>query len=126
MIRGVGTDIVDLSRIEASLVRAGEAFAKRILTASEFIRFEALGERRRVAFLAKRFAAKEAAAKALGTGIGRGISFQHFCVSNTEQGAPELQLSAAAAARLAALGASCAHLSLSDERDYAVAFVVLE
>ena len=124
-ISGIGTDIVNIARIEKSLSRRGPALAARLLTRSELAQFSLLSPVRQVAFLAKRFAAKEAAAKALGTGIGRGISFQHFCITNDEQGAPKLQLTGVAADRMQALGATRAHVSLSDERDYALAFVVL-
>jgi holo-[acyl-carrier protein] synthase len=77
------------------------------------------------AFLAKRFAAKEAAAKALGTGIGRGISWQHMHIEHDEMGAPLLIFSGAAAQRQADLGSQIAHISIADELDQALAFVVL-
>jgi holo-[acyl-carrier protein] synthase len=75
--------------------------------------------------LAKRFAAKEAIAKALGTGIGRGISFQHMIVSNNSEGVPQVELQANAAERLKQLGGSKVLLSLSDEKNYALAFVAI-
>ena len=75
--------------------------------------------------MAKRFAAKEAIAKALGTGIGRGISFQHMVVSNNAEGAPQVELQANAAERLKQLGGTNVLLSLSDEKNYALAFVAI-
>lgn len=124
MIVGIGTDIVQRQRIEASLARLGESFAKRILAPLEMDEFRL--SRVQAAFLAKRFAAKEAAGKALGTGIGRGVSFQHIIVSHNDDGAPVLLFTEGAAARLAALGGSRCHISISDEAEYATAFVVLE
>jgi holo-[acyl-carrier protein] synthase len=124
MIIGIGTDIVLVERIAASLQRGGDRFARRILTETEFADFSA--RQQPAAFLAKRFAVKEAAAKALGTGIGRGISFQDFEVSHDAMGRPLLHLSGGAAARLQLLGGNSAHLSLADEKDCALAFVVLE
>ena len=79
-----------------------------------------------VSWLAKRFAAKEAASKALGTGIAEGIGWHHFIIANDTLGKPCLRLEGPAEARARALGATRYHLSLSDEREYAVAYVVLE
>lgn len=123
MIKGIGTDIVALQRIEQVLARQGERFAKRILTEKEWQEFQSVSHPARL--LAKRFAAKEAAAKALGTGIGRGVSWQDFQVDHDDHGAPLLTLQGGAEQRLAVLGASQCLLSLSDEEHYAVAFVVL-
>jgi len=81
MTIAIGTDIVEIQRIASALERQGDKFVQRILTESEIAEYQARGNS--VAFLAKRFAAKEAIAKALGTGIGRGISFQHMIVSIT-------------------------------------------
>ncbi|MFT5790566.1 MAG: holo-[acyl-carrier protein] synthase, partial [Shewanella sp.] len=77
-------------------------------------------------YLAKRFAAKEAAAKALGTGIGRGVSFQHIEISNNDNGAPIVTFNLGAAERLAFLGGTRGHLSIADEKHYATATVILE
>ena len=123
MVVGIGTDIVQIDRIGQSLQRLGEKFAARILTAAE------LREYRQVMapeiFLAKRFAAKEALGKALGTGIGQGVSWRHIEVRHTEWGAPLLHLSGEARQRMLAIGGGECLLSLSDEQDYAVAFVVI-
>ncbi len=123
MILGVGTDIVQINRIEETLGRLGQKFAERILTARELDDYLQSSEPHR--FLAKRFAAKEALGKALGTGIGQGVSWQHIEVSHSQWGAPILNLSDEAENRMLELAAESAHLSLSDEKDYALAFVVI-
>lgn len=122
-IIGLGTDIVEISRIEHSLARS-PGLIKRVLTATEQQHFagHALASR----YFAKRFAAKEAAAKALGTGIGRGVSFQHIEISNDQYGRPELKFSGYAAELAKSLGVSHCWLSLSDEQAYAMATVILE
>ncbi|GIU17050.1 holo-ACP synthase [Shewanella sp. MBTL60-007] len=130
MIVGLGTDIVEIARIEERIPNAGDdallscRLAKRVLTKAEFALFMASSQPGR--YLAKRFAAKEAAAKALGTGIGRGVSFQHIEISNNANGAPLVTFSDGAAQRLAQLGGSRAHLSIADEKHYAMATVILE
>lgn len=123
-IVGIGTDIVEIERISEQRERLGDKLAKRVLTASEFAIYSAsnLPER----YLAKRFAAKEAAAKALGTGIGRGVSFQHIHISNDANGAPLVTFSDGAATRLTQLGGCRGHLSIADEKHYATATVILE
>ena len=123
MIAGIGTDIVRIDRIRKALDRSGERFARRILTDSEWQTFEQSGQK--AAWLAKRFAAKEAAAKALGTGIGK-VSFQDLEVSNNEAGAPLMTFLGNALSLQEERGIGAIHLSLSDETDAAIAFVVLE
>ena len=123
MTIAIGTDIVEIQRIANVLERQGDKFVQRILTESEIAEYQARGNS--VAFLAKRFAAKEAIAKALGTGIGRGISFQHMIVSNNSDGAPQVELQANAAERLKQMGGSQVLLSLSDEKNYALAYVAI-
>ncbi|MCO4836600.1 MAG: holo-ACP synthase [Oceanospirillaceae bacterium] len=123
MVKAIGTDIVATARIAAALERTGRKFAQRILTEFEMIQFDEASNP--AAFLAKRFAAKEAAAKALGTGIGRGISWQQIHIEHDKLGAPLLVLSGAAAQRQADLGSQTAHISIADELDQALAFVVL-
>lgn len=123
MTIAIGTDIVEIQRIASALERQGDKFVQRILTKSERVEYQARGNP--VAFLAKRFAAKEAIAKALGTGIGRGISFQQLIVSNNSDGAPQVELQANAAERLKQLGGSKVLLSLSDEKKYALAYVAI-
>ncbi|WP_218352233.1 holo-ACP synthase [Alteromonas lipotrueiana] len=122
-IAGIGTDIIELSRIEQTLAKS-DRLARRILTAREL---ELFGSHKQPArFLAKRFAAKEAAVKALGTGIGHGISWQNLDVHNKVSGAPYLVFSGGFAQACAARAIVHSHLSISDERHYAVATVVLE
>ena len=122
-IRGLGTDIVAIERIANSLQKSPRLI-ERVLTPFEQQCFAELNQPER--YFAKRFAAKEAAAKALGTGIGRGISFQHFEVRNDAQGKPELFLSGRAAELAAELGVTALWLSISDEQAYACATVILE
>ncbi|ASK54514.1 holo-ACP synthase [Vibrio tarriae] len=124
MIVGLGTDIAEIERVEKALARSGENFARRILTDSELEQFLALKQQGR--FLAKRFAAKEAASKALGTGIAQGVSFHDFTISNDALGKPLLSLSGKAAQLAAQLQVVNIHLSISDERHYAMATVILE
>lgn len=119
----IGTDMVSVTRIANAYQRRGQAFAKRILTADEQQELRQSGNP--VAYLAKRFAAKEAVAKALGTGIGRGLSWQQISTYKDSYGAPHIELTGFALERLQQLGATRCLLSLSDERDYALAFVVL-
>jgi holo-[acyl-carrier protein] synthase len=123
MTIAIGTDIVEIKRIADALERQGDKFLQRILTESEITEY--LGRGSSVAFLAKRFAAKEAVVKALGTGIGRGISFQHMIISNNAEGAPQVELQESAAERLKQLGGTKVLLSLSDEKNYALAYVAI-
>ncbi len=125
MIIGVGTDIVEIPRITASIERLGDKFVNRILTPVERERYDTFGHKdKAAAYVAKRFAAKEAAVKAMGTGIGSGVSFQHFSVLNRPSGQPYLEVSSELDE---ILGQPVSwHLSLSDEQSYALAFVTLE
>ena len=124
MIYGVGTDVVEIGRIEKALERWGERFAERILCAPELSRFRS--HRQPVSYLAKRFAAKEAFTKALGTGIKAPANWHGVWVTNHRSGKPELEFSAPLKKDLSRRGISRAHLSLSDERGIAVATVILE
>lgn len=122
-IAGIGTDIIEIARINAS-ARSMAKLASRILTAEELEIFNVHAEPAR--YLAKRFAVKEAAVKALGTGIGRGISWQHINVKNNPYGAPYLEFSGEYQLRCDQRGIVAAHVSLSDEQHFAVATVILE
>lgn len=122
-IAGLGTDVIEISRIAAQLERS-DRLAKRVLTETEFTLFVNHNEPAR--YLAKRFAAKEAAVKALGTGIGRGISWQHIEVANNELGAPYLTFCDEFAEQCHARNITSSHVSISDEQHYAVATVILE
>jgi holo-[acyl-carrier protein] synthase len=123
MIVGIGTDIVAIARIEAVLERQGHRFAERILHPEEMLEFSAHAQPAR--FLSKRFAVKEAASKALGTGIGQGVSWRDFKIEHTELGAPVLLLFGEAAALAEQSNVTQQHVSLADEQDTVVAFVVL-
>ncbi|MDV6253957.1 holo-ACP synthase [Vibrio sp. EA2] len=123
-ILGLGTDIAEIERIEKALDRSGDSFAQRILCEEEVVKFSQLKQKGR--YLAKRFAVKEAASKALGTGIAKGVTFHDFCVTNDELGKPVLALSGAAQKIAQSMGVTSIHLSISDERHYAVATVILE
>ncbi len=124
MIAGVGTDLVRIERIRQVLERHGERFARRVLVESELQRFRQHGAPHR--FLAKRFAAKEALAKAFGTGIGRQVSFQDLEIARDPAGRPVVVASARLRAWMASRGWQTLHVSISDEDDLALAFAVLE
>ena len=124
MIFGLGTDVVEISRIEAALKRHGERFALRILCPTEFERFKR--HRLPANYLAKRFAAKEAFTKALGTGIKSPASWHGVWVRNLASGKPVLEFSDALRKLLKTKGVTSAHVSLSDEKGVAFATVILE
>lgn len=124
MIYGIGTDLVEIPRIEAALARFGDRFARRILCEPELRRFAA--HRKPAAYLAKRFAAKEAFTKALGTGIHAPANWHGVWVTNLRSGKPTLEFSAALKALLESRGVGRAHVSLTDERELASATVILE
>ena len=123
MIHGIGTDIVHIPRMMDNLSRFGERFAQRILSDAEMLQFQVC--KQPAHFLAKRFAAKEAMAKALGTGIRDGLSLRDISVDNDHLGKPLLVFSQRGEEKLQDFGIGNAHLSLADEQDYAVAFVTL-
>ncbi len=124
MIYGVGTDIIEIPRIEAALDRFGERFARRILCEPELRRFAA--HRKPAAYLAKRFAAKEAFTKALGTGIHAPANWHGVWVINLRSGKPALEFTSALQALLDTRGIGRSHVSLTDEREIASATVILE
>ncbi len=124
MIVGIGTDLVEVVRMQEALGRHGERLAARILTPAELEEFYRSAAQER--FLSKRFAAKEAAAKALGTGFAEGLGWHDIAVTHDALGRPELQFQGAGLRLLRRLGATRSHLSIADERGHAVAFVVLE
>jgi holo-[acyl-carrier protein] synthase len=124
MIYGVGTDVVEIARIEQALARFGERFARKILCPPELARFT--GHRLPANYLAKRFAAKEAFTKALGTGIHAPANWQGVWVLNLPSGKPVLEYSDPLRQLLSARGIGKAHLSLTDERGVAMATVILE
>ena len=124
MILGIGTDLVDIRRIERSLARFGHRFALRVLVEHEYQRFCA--HVKPAHYIAKRFAAKEAFSKAMGTGIRFPVNWHNVSVANERSGRPYLKFSAPLAALLEQRGIRRAHLSLTDEVEMACAFVILE
>ncbi|XBQ15881.1 MAG: holo-ACP synthase [Oceanicaulis sp.] len=128
MIVGIGSDLIDIRRIERSVERFGDRFLNRVFTEGE--RAKAESRRRSVDTYAKRFAAKEACAKALGTGIYRGVTWKQMEVINLRGGKPTLKLTGAAAERLAELAPAPLqtriHVTLTDDHPWAQAFVVIE
>ena len=124
MIYGVGTDLIEIRRVEKALKRFGERFARRILCDLELKRFRA--HRKPAAYLAKRFAAKEAFTKALGTGVHAPANWHGVCVINLRSGKPQLEFSNDLKKFLEKKHIQRAHLSLTDERDMAYATVILE
>jgi holo-[acyl-carrier protein] synthase len=128
MILGIGSDLADIRRIQASLDRFGDRFTHRIFTDLERTRSERKADR--AGSYARRFAAKEACAKALGTGLSHGVFWRDMGVANLPTGQPTLVLTGGAQARLAAITpaglTAKVHLSLTDDHPYAQAFVVIE
>ena len=123
MILGLGLDVAELSRIRESLSRFGGRFVSRVLTAAEA---EAMPKANAEAFLAARFAAKEACAKALGTGFADGVTLHSIEVRSLPSGAPTLLLSGRARELAEAMGATRLHLSLTHGQEVAAAVVILE
>jgi holo-[acyl-carrier protein] synthase len=124
MIYGVGTDVVEVERVRTVLEKYGERFARKILCEPELRRFAS--HRLKAHYLAKRFAAKEAFTKALGTGIRAPANWHGVWVRNLPSGKPVLEFSASLQHLLDSRGVTAAHVSLSDEKGVAFATVVLE
>lgn len=124
MIFGVGSDIVEFARVQAAWERFGERFARRILTPHELAGFVSAQDKPR--YLARRFAAKEAMSKALGTGFAHGISPRRLGIVADAWGKPQVALEPAAAAVAERLGAGQGFVTLADEREFVVAFAVFE
>ena len=126
MIFGIGTDIVRVARMQTNLEQHGERFAARVLSDVEFAEFAQLSNvAMQARFLAKRFAAKEAAAKALGTGFRDGLSLKHAVVAHDAHGKPLLQWHGAGSEFIERFGVGESFLSIADESDYAIAYVIL-
>ena len=129
MIIGIGTDLVQVNRIEATLKKFGSSFEEKVFTSFEQERAKKLPSAKQASFYAKRFAAKEAFSKALGCGIGKEAFFQDIEVQNNEKGAPFFVIKGKALASLKEKTKGMPyqiHLSLSDEKDFALCFVVIE
>lgn len=124
MIHGIGTDLLDATRIRNGLARFGAPYAERILAPAEHAAYAA--NARPAQFLAKCFAAKEALAKALGTGLREPVTLHNIAVLRDALGKPHFDLAPALAAWMAARRIDAQHLSLSDEGEFILAFVVVE
>jgi holo-[acyl-carrier protein] synthase len=128
MILGIGSDLIDIRRVEKTLERHGERFVARIFTEVERARSER--RKQRAASYAKRFAAKEACAKALGTGMARGVFWRDMGVVNLPGGKPTMHLTGGAAERLERMlpggHRAVIHLTITDDFPLAQAFVVIE
>ena len=124
MIHGIGTDLLDARRIRDGLARFGEHYADRILAPAEHADYYASHDPAR--FLAKCFAAKEAFAKATGTGLRAPVSLRNLAVLRDARGKPYIECAPELAAWLAARGLTAHHVSLSDEGDLVLAYVILE
>jgi holo-[acyl-carrier protein] synthase len=124
MIIGIGVDIAEIARVDELCARFGERFAARILTAQELLEYR--GRRKSSSYLALRFAAKEAVAKACGTGIGAQLGFHDIQIEHDNAGKPVLRFLESASELVQRLQVRNALISLSDERHYVVAMAVLE
>lgn len=129
MIIGLGSDIMDIRRIEKTIARYGDRFLNRIFTPAERAKAERRTEKIRAATYAKRYAAKEAASKALGTGFRQGVFWRDLGVVNLSSGQPTLRMTGGAAARLAQITppglVSHVALTMTDEFPYAQAMVII-
>ena len=128
MILGIGTDLANIERIEGTLARFGDRFKNRVFTPTEIAKAEARAHQ--PATYAKRWAAKEACSKALGTGLAMGIAWKDMAVTNLRSGQPVMHLTGWAAERLAAMTPpgheATMHVTLTDDHPWAQAFVVIE
>lgn len=123
MIYGIGTDLVQVTRMQDNIDRYGDKFARRVLTRREFDEY--CGQQQPAHFLAKRFAAKEATAKAMGIGFSKGLSLRHIGVRHDELGKPYIEYTGKGKELYHKYGITECHVSIADERDYAIAFVTL-
>lgn len=126
MIIGIGTDIVDISRMEQSIARFGENFLQKVLTPNELARMPVRNKKRQAEWVAAHFACKEACVKALGTGFSEGIAAVHIEVLREEGKAPVMTLLGKAREKADSLGVTHCHVSYAHEqKSAAIAFVVL-
>jgi holo-[acyl-carrier protein] synthase len=126
VIVGIGTDVVSIERIAGVLARHGDRFVNRVLTPEERARYGRTNERAQPGHLAKRWAAKEAFAKAIGTGIHPPFTWQSISVGRDPKGKPLVVPNEKMARHLESMGVKNAHITLTDDAGVAVAFVVLE
>jgi holo-[acyl-carrier protein] synthase len=124
VIIGIGTDVCSVERIRVALERHGDRFAKHILAEAEWAAFKR--NKKPANFLARRFAAKEAFSKAMGTGLVSPVRWPNIAIGHDALGKPQIDAAPALAAFMLAKAITRSHVSISDERDVAIAFVVLE
>jgi holo-[acyl-carrier protein] synthase len=124
MIYGIGTDIVEIKRIAE--MKSLDSFAKKILSEYELVKFDDMKDAKKVSYLAKQFAGKEAIAKACGTGFKNSIQMSNIEVLRDEAGKPIFNALNELSEKMIDLGITKTHVSLADERDYATAFAILE
>tara|TARA_B100001057_G_scaffold334220_1_gene334814 strand:+ start:444 stop:821 length:378 start_codon:yes stop_codon:yes gene_type:complete len=124
MIFGIGTDIVDVKRIKK--MKSIDSFAKKILGDNEYLKYSTLSKSKKIFFIAKQFSGKEAFAKAIGTGISDDVNLKGIEILRDDKGKPIFNFDEKIQMRLDHLGITHSHVSLSDEDEYALAFVILE
>ena len=124
MIFGIGTDLIKIKRIKN--IHSLEKFAKKILSENELNLFNSLSNDKKVTFISKQFAGKEAFSKALGTGISEGIRFKEIEILRDEKGKPIFTAINSLKSFMLNLGITRTHISITDEREYAMAFAILE
>ncbi len=124
MIHGIGIDLVHIARMQTNIERFGDRFARRILSRMELDDYNETNDP--AYFLAKHFAAKEAMAKALGTGFRNGLTFKNISINCNRFGQPGIKCDGRASEIINSYGIQCSHLTITDEKDYACACVVLE
>ena len=124
MIYGIGTDIVEIKRLTG--MKSLDAFAKKVLTVNELKIFDDLTNSKKASYLAKQFAAKEAIAKAFGTGLKDPIQLNNIEILRNDEGKPTFNPLNGLISKITDLGITKTHVSLADEKDYAIAFAILE
>ena len=124
MIFGIGTDLIKIKRIKN--INSLEKFALKILSENELDLFNSLSNDKKVSFISKQFAGKEAFSKALGTGISEGIRFKEIEILRDEKGKPIFTAINSLKSFMLNLGITRTHISITDEREYAMAFAILE
>ena len=124
MIYGIGTDIVEIKRLTA--MKSLDAFANKVLTENELKVFDDLTNSKKASYLAKQFAAKEAIAKAFGTGLKDPIQLNNIEILRNDEGKPTFNPLNGLISKITDLGITKTHVSLADEKDYAIAFAILE
>jgi len=124
LIYGIGTDIISVARVSRVLKRFGNRFVERILSRAEQRDYQRAASGPR--FLAKRFAAKEAFSKAIGTGIRKPVTWRYISIGHDRRGKPIIEAHADLLVYMQERGIAASHVSISDEQDAAVAFVILE